>query len=135
MDPYYCNGVFQLFGLLVLENLKNVSSIVHGVIEEALQTDPRIAASLIGLHFHDCFVNDCDALILLDNSTSVDAEESVSLSGGPSWTVLQGRRDGTTENRTAANSDLPGPYGEFRFNCSKVNEDSFGSSVALLAEY
>lgn len=30
-------------------------------------------------------------------------------SGGPSWTVLLGRRDGTTANRTAANEDLPGP--------------------------
>lgn len=35
----------------------NVTSIVRGVIQEALQTDPRIAASLIRLHFHDCFVN------------------------------------------------------------------------------
>ncbi|KAK9901860.1 hypothetical protein M0R45_001918 [Rubus argutus] len=55
-----------LAGQVFDESLQNVTSIVRGVIEEALQTDTRTAASLIGLHFHDCFVNDCDALILLD---------------------------------------------------------------------
>lgn len=30
-------------------------------------------------------------------------------SGGPSWTVLLGRRDSTTANRTAANEALPPP--------------------------
>jgi peroxidase len=39
------------------ETCPNVSSIVRGIIEEALQTDARIGASLIRLHFHDCFVN------------------------------------------------------------------------------
>jgi len=31
-------------------------SIVYGVISNAYLTDPRIGASLIRLHFHDCFV-------------------------------------------------------------------------------
>ena len=35
----------------------NVSKIVSSVLEEAFQSDPRIGASLIRLHFHDCFVN------------------------------------------------------------------------------
>ena len=39
------------------ESCPNATSIVRGVIQEALQTDPRIAASLTRLHFHDCFVN------------------------------------------------------------------------------
>jgi peroxidase len=39
------------------ETCPNVSSIVRGIIDEALQTDARIGASLIRLHFHDCFVN------------------------------------------------------------------------------
>jgi len=35
----------------------NVSSIVRNVVQQALQNDPRITASLTRLLFHDCFVN------------------------------------------------------------------------------
>lgn len=35
----------------------NASAIVRSTIQQALQSDARIGASLIRLHFHDCFVN------------------------------------------------------------------------------
>lgn len=35
----------------------NVSSIVHGVVQQALRGDDRAGAKLIRLHFHDCFVD------------------------------------------------------------------------------
>ena len=47
----------QLSSTFYDETCPNVYSIVRGVIEEALLTDIRIGASLIRLHFHDCFVN------------------------------------------------------------------------------
>ncbi|KAJ4849392.1 hypothetical protein Tsubulata_018595, partial [Turnera subulata] len=53
----------------------NVSSIIREAIEEALQTDPRIGASLVRLHFHDCFVNGCDGSILLDNTDTIQSEK------------------------------------------------------------
>ncbi|RXI03806.1 hypothetical protein DVH24_038080 [Malus domestica] len=80
-------GDAQLTPTFYDESCPNATTIVRGVIEEALQTEPRITASLTRLHFHDCFVN----------------------SGGPSWTVLLGRRDSLTANRTAANEALPAP--------------------------
>ncbi|KAH7532330.1 hypothetical protein FEM48_Zijuj04G0008400 [Ziziphus jujuba var. spinosa] len=53
------------------ETCPPLRSIVRGIIAQVLfTTDPRIAASLIRLHFHDCFVNGCDASLLLDDSTS-----------------------------------------------------------------
>ncbi|KAG8367951.1 hypothetical protein BUALT_Bualt16G0126000 [Buddleja alternifolia] len=132
----------------------NVSNIVTTVLQQALQSDPRIGASLIRLHFHDCFVQGCDGSILLDNNnngtiqsekdaapntnstrgfdvvdnikTAVEnacpgvvscadilalaAESSVSLAGGPSWSVLLGRRDSTTANQAGANTSIPAPF-------------------------
>lgn len=35
----------------------NVFSIVQGEVEAALNKEPRMGASLLRLHFHDCFVN------------------------------------------------------------------------------
>ncbi|KAK4265669.1 hypothetical protein QN277_026690 [Acacia crassicarpa] len=54
----------------------NVTAIVSSVIESAFQTDIRIGASLIRLHFHDCFVQGCDASLLLNDSATIVSEQS-----------------------------------------------------------
>ncbi|KAG2619138.1 peroxidase 2-like isoform X3 [Panicum virgatum] len=119
--------------------------VVRRVIQDARVSDPRIPASLIRLHFHDCFVNGCDGSLLLDDDLpaiqtektvpandnsargfpvvddmkaalehacpgivscadilALAAEISVELAGGPRWSVLLGRRDGTTTNIESA---------------------------------
>ncbi|KAK1278420.1 Peroxidase 53 [Acorus gramineus] len=143
----------QLSSTFYSSTCSNVSSIVRSVVQQAQQSDARIYASLLRLHFHDCFVNGCDGSILLvSNSTlniqseqgaapnsgsvrgfnvvdniktavesacpgvvscadilAIAAEASVSLAGGPTWTVQLGRRDSTIANMSGANSDLPAP--------------------------
>ncbi|XP_011625273.1 peroxidase A2-like [Amborella trichopoda] len=145
-------GNAQLSASFYNTTCPNVTSIVRNVVQQAFQSDVRIGASLIRLHFHDCFVDGCDGSLLLDNSSSIVSEKdavpnsgsvrgfpvvdnikadlesqcpgivscadilaiasevSVVLAGGPSWSVLLGRRDGTTANKDAANNNLPSPF-------------------------
>ncbi|KAJ8760094.1 hypothetical protein K2173_010950 [Erythroxylum novogranatense] len=65
----------QLSPTFYNQTCPNVTSIIQGVLAQALQSDPRIGASLIRLHFHDCFVNGCDASILLDNTATIESEK------------------------------------------------------------
>ncbi|CAA0841390.1 Peroxidase 5 [Striga hermonthica] len=129
----------------------NALSTIRTSIQQAISRERRMAASLIRLHFHDCFVQGCDASILLDDSPTIRSEKSAGPNansargfdvieaakravegicpgvvscadvlavaardasvavGGPSWNVRVGRRDSTTANFNAANTDLPGP--------------------------
>ena len=47
----------QLNSTFYANTCPNVSSIVSNVIQQALQSDSGIGASLIRFHFQDCFVN------------------------------------------------------------------------------
>uniref|UniRef100_A0A7N0RFR9 Peroxidase n=1 Tax=Kalanchoe fedtschenkoi TaxID=63787 RepID=A0A7N0RFR9_KALFE len=48
----------------------DVEAIVAQVMSAQFAKDPTIVPALLRMHFHDCFVNGCDASILLDGSTS-----------------------------------------------------------------
>ncbi|KAK3156064.1 hypothetical protein QOZ80_2AG0102420 [Eleusine coracana subsp. coracana] len=65
-----CPGVEQLVGEFVGEHVRRV---------------PTVAAALLRLHFHDCFVRGCDASILLNstggNVAEKDAPPNLSLRG------------------------------------------------------
>nr|AFK49124.1 unknown [Lotus japonicus] len=50
--------------------------IVNNGVAKAIQKEARIGASLLRLHFHDCFVNGCDASILLDDTNNFIGEQT-----------------------------------------------------------
>ncbi|XP_042509143.1 peroxidase 10-like, partial [Macadamia integrifolia] len=92
MDPnsYSTHSLFSLFVLLVLSPLAftqldyrfydstcpNLTRIVRYGVWSAISNDTRMAASLLRLHFHDCFVNGCDGSVLLDDASSFMSEKN-----------------------------------------------------------
>nr|CAC38073.1 peroxidase1A [Medicago sativa] len=83
----FCCMVFVLIGGVPFSNAQldpsfynstcsNLDSIVRGVLTNVSQSDPRMLGSLIRLHFHDCFVQGCDASILLNDTATIVSEQS-----------------------------------------------------------
>lgn len=54
----------------------DLDNIVSSGVWSAITSDQRMAASLLRLHFHDCFVNGCDASLLLDDTKKFKGEKN-----------------------------------------------------------
>ncbi|RZC60360.1 hypothetical protein C5167_022110 [Papaver somniferum] len=105
--------------------------IVSSVVREAFLVDNNMAAILLRLHFHDCFVNGqnaerhafghqgvngfdvieraksqlervCPGVVSCADIVAMAARDSISLSNGPRYQVQTGRRDGRVSNVSSA---------------------------------
>ncbi|KAJ9176928.1 hypothetical protein P3X46_012189 [Hevea brasiliensis] len=136
------------------QSCPRAEQIVQDFVNQHIHNAPSLAATLIRMHFHDCFVRGCDASVLI-NSTSTNqteksatpnltvrgfdfidrvkslleaecpgvvscadiialvARDSIVATGGPSWKVPTGRRDGTISNASEALANIPAPTSNF----------------------
>lgn len=65
------------------KNCPKAEKIIQDFVNQHIHNAPSLAAALIRMHFHDCFVRGCDASLLL-NSTSNNQAEKVAI---PNLTV------------------------------------------------
>ncbi|XP_019707811.1 peroxidase 11 [Elaeis guineensis] len=65
----------QLSSDYYLKTCPIAEQIVRKQMEYAVQADPRNAAAILRLHFHDCFVQGCDGSVLLDDTVTLIGEK------------------------------------------------------------
>ncbi|GLJ14596.1 hypothetical protein SUGI_1445950 [Cryptomeria japonica] len=66
----------QLTSTFYSTSCPNLLSTVKSAVKQAVANEKRMGASLLRLHFHDCFVNGCDGSILLDDSSTLTGEKT-----------------------------------------------------------
>ncbi|XP_058752548.1 peroxidase E5-like [Vicia villosa] len=76
--------------------------IVLKVLSKVAKKDPRMPASLIRLFFHDCFVQGCDASVLLNKTSTIVTEQEA----GPNINSLRGL-DVINQIKTAVEKACP----------------------------
>ncbi|XP_021821148.1 lignin-forming anionic peroxidase-like [Prunus avium] len=66
----------QLSSTFYDQTCPNALATIKSSISRAVSRESRMAASLMRLHFHDCFVQGCDASLLLNDSASIVSEKN-----------------------------------------------------------
>ncbi|XP_021743431.1 peroxidase 57-like [Chenopodium quinoa] len=59
----------------------NAENIVRQVVQQRFNADKSVAPALLRMHFHDCFIRGCDASILIDSTTTNQAEKAAGANG------------------------------------------------------
>ncbi|XP_065630718.1 peroxidase 3-like [Quercus suber] len=58
------------------KNCPKAEKIIQDFVNQHIHNAPSLAAALIRMHFHDCFVRGCDASLLLNSTSNNQAEKA-----------------------------------------------------------
>eukprot|EP00250_Pteridium_aquilinum_P008029 c17610_g1_i1 orf=368-1324(-) len=121
----------QLTPNFYIHTCPSVERIVKSSMTQSAASSHIALQAVLRLFFHDCFVEGCDASVLVssrDNTAEKDAPPNHSLAGdgfraiheakanGPTWTVLKGRKDGRVSLASRVQGNLP----EANFNVDEL---------------
>ncbi|KAJ0096433.1 hypothetical protein Patl1_28176 [Pistacia atlantica] len=70
--PFGADGLSMGYYIM---NCPLAEPIVRHTVTRALDADPTLAAALVRMHFHDCFIEGCDGSVLLDSTNDNTAEK------------------------------------------------------------
>ncbi|CAL1356792.1 unnamed protein product [Linum trigynum] len=70
------SGNAQLSANFYATSCPNLLTIVRNQMTQAVNNELRVAAVMLRLFFHDCFVNGCDASVLLDDTATFTGEKN-----------------------------------------------------------
>ncbi|XP_065012268.1 peroxidase P7-like [Musa acuminata AAA Group] len=76
----------QLSPTFYSETCPTLETVVLLAMTPVVLLEPRMGASILRLFFHDCFVNGCDASVLLDDTATFTGEKNA----GPNANSLRG---------------------------------------------
>lgn len=65
----------QLYKGFYRDSCPMAEAVVRSVMERAMKREPRNAASVLRLQYHDCLVNGCDGSLLLDETSNMAGEK------------------------------------------------------------
>ncbi|XP_024191550.1 cationic peroxidase 1 [Rosa chinensis] len=112
----------QLSSTFYSSSCPNALSTIKSAVDSAVSSEARMGASLLRLHFHDCFVNGCDASVLLDDTANFTGEKTA----GPNANSLRGF-DVVDTIKTQLESLCPGV-----FSCADILAVAARDSVVAL---
>lgn len=112
----------QLSASFYAKTCPKLFTTVKSTVQSAISKEARMGASLLRLHFHDCFVNGCDGSILLDDTSTFTGEKQAA----PNANSVRGF-DVVDDIKSAVESVCPGVV-----SCADLLAITARDSVSIL---